>query len=89
MSEMLFCYHCRVHHPKSQMTRYLTTRGYRWRCTRSIQAARQAPALREEFGRSQTELNRNEARRKAQYVHRARRASQDGSGPAAHSGFAD
>lgn len=89
MAETLFCYHCRVHHPKSQMTRYLTTRGYRWRCMRSIQAARQAPALREEFGRFQTALNRNEARRKAQYTHLVRCVRQDGGGQTAPFGLSD
>jgi len=77
MSEMQFCYHCRFHHPKTQMRRYLTKQGYRWRCTRSIQAARQSLGMREEFGRFQTEVNRAEARRKAQYIHVQRAVQRD------------
>ena len=39
MSDMLFCYCCRTHHPKEQMRRFTTRTGQRWRCLRSIEAA--------------------------------------------------
>ena len=36
MPEMLFCYCCRVHHPREQMRLFQTRHGPRWRCLRSI-----------------------------------------------------
>lgn len=69
---MQFCYHCRVHHPENQMRRIATKVGWRWRCIRSIQAARRPAGEREAFGKLQTELNRGEARRQAQFGHLVR-----------------
>ena len=59
--EMLYCYCCRVHHPKDQMRPYMTKHGYRWRCLRSIEAAACSRRERDAFGRQQTEINRAEA----------------------------
>ena len=58
MSDKLFCYCCRTHHPKDQMRRFATSKGKRWRCLRSIEAARGQPGERDAFGRRQSELNR-------------------------------
>lgn len=66
MSEMLFCYCCRVHHPKEQMRLFPTKLGQRWRCIRSIEAAACARGERDAFGRRQTEINREEARHQAE-----------------------
>ncbi|RIX43041.1 MAG: hypothetical protein D3M94_17475 [Rhodocyclales bacterium GT-UBC] len=66
MTEMLFCYCCRVHHAKDQMRPFLTKQGYRWRCIRSIEAAASSKDSRDAFGRKQTEINRNEARHMAE-----------------------
>lgn len=66
MTEMQYCYSCRVHHPKDQMRRFQTKQGYRWRCTRSIQAAAGPAIVRDAFGRQQSEQNRAESRHLAQ-----------------------
>ena len=58
MSDTLFCYCCRTHHPKEQMRRFATRSGERWRCLRSIEAARAKPGERDAFGRQQSEINR-------------------------------
>ena len=58
MTDMLYCYCCRVHHPRQQMRLFPTTRGARWRCLRSIAAARSDTQARDAFGRRQTEINR-------------------------------
>jgi hypothetical protein len=68
MSDTLFCYCCRTHHPKEQMRRFTTRSGQRWRCLRSIEAARSNPGEREAFGRRQSELNRLAASRMAERV---------------------
>lgn len=62
MSEMQFCYCCRVHHPKVEMRRFATRTGVRWRCLRSIEAAMQNIEARDSFGCRQTEINRDLSR---------------------------
>lgn len=69
MTEMLFCYCCRVHHPKDQMRRVATRQGWRWRCIRSIEAACRSSQERDAFGQRQTAINREAARRAAEFVH--------------------
>lgn len=66
MSDMLYCYCCRKHHPKEQMRRFATRTGERWRCQRSIKAASARPDERDAFGRRQSELNRQMAVRMAE-----------------------
>lgn len=66
MTEMLFCYCCRVHHPKDQMRPFRTRHGERWRCIRSIEAAACARAERDAFGKQQTAINREDSRRIAE-----------------------
>lgn len=63
MPEMQFCYCCRVHHPREQMTLFPTRYGQRWRCLRSIAAASSAQSLRDSFGKEQTRINREAAAR--------------------------
>ena len=58
MTETLFCYCCRIHHPKNEMRRFATKRGERWRCLRSIRAAQGSLGERDAFGRQQSSLNR-------------------------------
>ena len=58
MAETLFCYCCRIHHPKDEMRRFATKRGERWRCLRSIMAAQGSLDERDAFGRRQSSLNR-------------------------------
>lgn len=76
MSEMRYCYHCRIHHHEDQMQRILTSRGYRWRCTRSIEAARQDVAARDAFGQVQTKINRDMKQWQAELAHRTHFAPQ-------------
>lgn len=66
MTEMVFCYCCRVHHPKDQMRPFKTSHGERWRCIRSIEAAARARQERDAFGRQQTAINREDSRRIAE-----------------------
>ena len=61
MSEMLFCYCCRVHHPRDQMHSFMTSQGLRWRCQRSIDAAKRSTDERDAFGKQQTAINREAA----------------------------
>jgi hypothetical protein len=63
MSDTLYCYCCRKHHPKAQMRRFTTRTGERWRCLSSIEAARARLDERDAFGRQQSELNRQTALR--------------------------
>lgn len=72
MTEMLFCYCCRVHHEKNQMRLFPTRQGHRWRCLRSIEAAVSSRRERDAFGRQQSEINRETARRAAEHGHRLR-----------------
>lgn len=62
MPETIFCYCCRVHHPSEQMHRFRTRHGFRWRCRRSIEAAKCAISERDAFGKQQSENNRDLAR---------------------------
>lgn len=66
MADTLFCYCCRTHHPKEQMRRFATRQGERWRCLRSIEAARAKPGERDAFGRQQSAINRQAASRMAE-----------------------
>jgi hypothetical protein len=65
MDETLYCYHCRVRHPKAQMRLLNTKTGKRWRCIKSIEATKQGRAAREAFGREVTAINKAEAQNKA------------------------
>lgn len=66
MSETAFCYHCRQHHPKTEMRQIETKAGKRWRCIRSIQATQQGPEAREAYGRQISEINKAESKSRAQ-----------------------
>lgn len=68
MTTTLFCYCCRVHHAKDQMRLFPTRQGLRWRCIASIEGAFRAQAARDEFGRQQSEINREATRRQAEYA---------------------
>jgi hypothetical protein len=66
MSQMHFCYVCRIHHPAEEMSVIHTRAGRRWRCLRSIAAAKTPSAERDAFGSIQTEINQALARHMAQ-----------------------
>ena len=57
----VYCYHCRVSHPKTDMRLVVTKTGKRWRCYQSIAAAKSDKAQREAFGRQITEANKADA----------------------------
>ena len=57
MTERLFCYTCRAYHPSAQMMRFHTRGGLRWRCRRSVEAAKCSVAERDTFGEQQTGIN--------------------------------
>lgn len=67
MTDTIFCYSCRTHHPAAQMSLVPTRRGRRWRCLRSIAEANRAPAERDAFGERQSAINREQARIHVQY----------------------
>jgi len=58
MSDQVFCYHCRRHHPADQVTLVYTRDVKRWRCRQSIVSSRSSSAARDAFGRAVSELNR-------------------------------
>ena len=50
MSKLAYCHTCRTYHPIETMRRVITKTGMRWRCIKTIEAARQAPDKRQVFG---------------------------------------
>ena len=64
-TDLTYCYHCRTHHPRSEMRLIITKTGKRWRCIRSIEATRQGQAAREAYGRQVSEMNKSEAQSRA------------------------
>lgn len=76
MPETLFCYCCRAHHDKSVMRLFPTRQGQRWRCLRSIEASMRTRCERDDFGRQQTEINREASRRAAENGHLLRQVQQ-------------
>jgi len=63
MTDRVYCYSCKIHHPRDEMQRLHTSRGLRWRCKRSLMAAQTSIQERDDFGRRQTEINREKARK--------------------------
>ncbi|WP_374242430.1 hypothetical protein [Zoogloea sp.] len=59
MMNKIYCYHCMTYHLPENMRQIMTRTGLRWRCIRSIEAARNTAAERDAFGARQTELNRS------------------------------
>lgn len=58
MSDQVFCYHCRRHHPADQVTQVCVRGVKRWRCRRSIALSRASSAARDAFGNAVSEVNR-------------------------------
>jgi hypothetical protein len=71
-----FCYHCRIHHPKTEMRHLLKSGVRRWRCIKSIEATRKGIADREAFGRSITDMNKSESATRARIANAASAAKQ-------------
>ena len=72
MAETAFCYHCRQHHPKTEMRQIETKAGKRWRCIRSIQATQKSSEARDAFGRQVSAMNTAEARSHARRMNELR-----------------
>ncbi len=72
MSDTAYCYHCRSHHPISEMRQIVNKAGKRWRCIKSIEATKQDRAAREAFGRSVTENNKSQSASSARIANAAR-----------------
>lgn len=60
----VYCYHCRLQHPREDMRLVITKTGKRWRCFKSIEAAKADKGKREEFGRIVSANNKAEAQAK-------------------------
>ena len=61
MSSPIYCYHCGTHHPEEEMRQILTKDGKRWRCIKSIEAAKRGLGEREAYGRQTTAINKADA----------------------------
>jgi hypothetical protein len=65
MSETVFCYHCRRHHPGDEVI-LIESRGVkRWRCRTSIFASRGSADQRDAFGKTISAQNRTGCARPA------------------------
>lgn len=65
MTNTLFCYHCRRHHPKEEMRQVHGKSASKWRCIKSIQETKRSVAQRDAFGRQVTADNSAQQREKA------------------------
>jgi hypothetical protein len=57
MSKLAYCHTCQTYHPIETMRQVMTKKGMRWRCIKTIDAARQTPDKRQAFG-AQTTANK-------------------------------
>lgn len=58
MTELVFCYHCRRHHPANEMTQVENRGVKRWRCRASLSVGRRSVAVRDAFGKAVSQMNR-------------------------------
>ena len=58
MSDTVFCYSCRKHHPLAEVTLVFSKGVKRWRCRRSIAESQKNRDQRDAFGKAITEFNR-------------------------------
>jgi hypothetical protein len=49
VSKLIYCYTCNVQHPKEEMRQIMTKKRTRWRCIKTIVAARLSRDKRQEF----------------------------------------
>jgi hypothetical protein len=59
MTEEIFCYHCRRHHPRAEVQLIETRTGKRWRCIKSVIASQAGRGQRDAFGHAVTAANQN------------------------------
>lgn len=60
--EVRYCYHCGTYHAANTMRQIVSKTGRRWRCLRSIDAARKGIEARTAFGRQTSATNSAKAR---------------------------
>lgn len=76
MTTKVYCYHCMTYHRPESMQKIMTRCGERWRCVRSIEAARSSTDERDAFGLRQSELNKARARVMQENAMQGRRLAQ-------------
>jgi hypothetical protein len=57
MTDTIYCYHCRRHHPADEVRLVQTKGGKRWRCMQSLRSCRGSRVRRDAFGKSVSEFN--------------------------------
>jgi hypothetical protein len=57
MSDTVYCYHCRRHHPADEVTRVESRGVKRWRCRQSISLSQRSIDQRDAFGKAVSLLN--------------------------------
>ena len=67
MTDTIFCYSCRKHHARDEVTRVQSKGVKRWRCLKSIAESRKSRDQRDRFGKEITALN--QAIRQRQSAH--------------------
>jgi hypothetical protein len=58
MTDTVFCYYCRKHHPAAEVTLVQSRGVKRWRCQKSIAYGQKSRDQRDAFGKSVSEMNR-------------------------------
>jgi hypothetical protein len=71
---MLYCYHCATYHPESEMRLVPSKTIPRWRCIKSIEAAKKSQAKRDAFGREVSAQNSRAAASKIAATNSDRRS---------------
>ena len=67
MTDTIFCYSCRKHHARDEVTRVQSKGVKRWRCLKSIAESRKSRDQRDLFGKETSALN--QAIRQRQSAH--------------------
>ncbi len=57
MTDTIFCYSCRKHHARDEVTRVQSKGVKRWRCLKSIAESRKSRDQRDLFGKETSALN--------------------------------
>ena len=68
MSDTVFCYSCRKHHPLAEVTLVFSKGVKRWRCRKSIAESQKSRVQRDAFGKAITEFNRAMSRGKSAHA---------------------
>jgi len=57
MTPTRYCYHCGISHPEEVMRKIAVKNGRRWRCIKSIHAAKKTAEERDAFGKMVSAAN--------------------------------